>query len=1608
MTGKKLLTPALCVLLTIAMLFQMPGTVLAASTQEQVRYLSDIRLFYVSENDKNASNTAKKECEAQGYNLLNVDLNKGTSMDYVYIGYKTTTDRDKAITDIRMLGMNTGYYLYDYRQILDYLVKSNAGTGIKLYDAAQLFAQNCKAGSPRASDAREALNLFYVGSESAKLGDYIVAGKADVEFFTQLVIMASIGTVNAVMTFLNAGAAAYNGENWADLLEADPLWETVNGQLSASDRNELHKQYNDDAKALFVRIQEFASAFENAKARNPNYREGSLDELIDSGSFVSYEDEVAKMKDLGIEDCDVVYLATHELFNRYRVSGGEKLGDWLVRMGRYTSEKVNILQLYPVVHAMGSVQVSLACSLGMVGAASNLGPNEKSPELLSMIEKVKKVIKGYNDKDCLSVWENADDDLANAHIAYTSEAIRKSGAENSIGRKTKGEIQQETIDEVMQWVNLVSGAAMVVCMTAQLAFTAAASIATACAAASTAAVCTSIAAGLAACSTFLCLVGVELLIITVKMMIIEWIAQMYAKFHPEINHSTFPEYVFDAADTPDGVITVKYKCVRDENGSVGDVNARRQSNWAVLAYTTDPDVGSPIRADKDGNIFKVLNGNSAMQNGYDCVNLFGERSPANLNYKTSFDRVNGIYLSYRTERSIENEGIVVSGNGSGQKIETLNAKNYIADIIVVTAGDPTAAKAKITKKSGKYYLVDYNLSPHTGVATYVGYSLTTDPNEAVTDLRIAPYHGNDNLMYGDSQYIFVGHVGADIPAEASTIVGDALMKTHDPKAGSPIPADGIHFVTDLKDLEAGWEPVTLFCGMPYDFNTKLEGWEDWGENRAISGYSTDDSDDWSHKSVYMCFEPSVKYVGGEKYLSGIYFINGYDIEKTISQYWSQTKANMNQLKNRIKEYPNATVCDINISGWIECTMASGHNYLSEYLCYAWTYNPKRAIYDIVAWQGDTYNDTLSYTVSKPNGDTGNAVNYAACSMISQQNIDMSISSAVSRYISSRNAVLDSRGGLLSYFDTDQIGGSNSIMNGYTKTLPSGFSFAWDKTRFIPLGLYVAGPSEGKTPLGMNDVIITGNRHDGVEKDGLITSDVKGEKTLADKDATGAFRSIYEIKDPNATEALNISYPVWYNSNGRGYKEEPLYIYLRGSKKAKKQYISAVSVGSFSKEQYRKNLEKLKDKVSDKEVNAINSSVNAIAMLGAASSAADEMICYNIGCEQKDAWYNRKSGGKSSQSAPDGVPAAYIGVTRTDNPRDAITGVLLYQNDSPFTAARVRIGGADYYCDSTNAPIIMNGKQYFLYYTKNIGVLNGTPVEEIFIDGEPLAEGWMTALNGGTGTDSTYRNPDIGNFIHLKCGTYENGFYTSLFIGAGRDSRDALCDLVDQECGQYIDLDLNIGTGGNSVYLGYETGHITPDMDEDDIEDALSEAVWDIVITKNLPYQADGFINDRNGIYYVPVSDVDLNSRAYGSPRADELYMYYCSPYTSAMFNRRQKKLKTGIVTVLPETVFSSPLSKLVFAMNDRVPYNDSVIQTNATAVFIKPWEYVMLSDHSVPADLTSGSHEIGPGGYVADNRIRMFAQRVDGSVKDAGEITGGFVSETMNVGLLYIKSMTHD
>ena len=135
--------------------------------------------------------------------MSNIELNPGTDTGKdVWLGYKTTTNRDMAITDIRLMPMQGGYQIYGYDEVVSYISSQQAGTAQTLSKAAAEFKASYEAGSPRALDAYEGLNLYHIpDSNNDLLGDYLLDGKGTTEFFTKVLVRSSTNTLGTIMNF---------------------------------------------------------------------------------------------------------------------------------------------------------------------------------------------------------------------------------------------------------------------------------------------------------------------------------------------------------------------------------------------------------------------------------------------------------------------------------------------------------------------------------------------------------------------------------------------------------------------------------------------------------------------------------------------------------------------------------------------------------------------------------------------------------------------------------------------------------------------------------------------------------------------------------------------------------------------------------------------------------------------------------------------------------------------------------------------------------------------------------------------------------------------------------------------------------------------------------------------------------------------------------------------------------------------------------------------------------------------------------------------------------------------------------------------------------------
>lgn len=1620
--------------------------------QDQTIYLSELMTFEAEDEA-----AARADCESKGYNFVNKNVNEGTSKKPVYLGYKTTLNEKDAIYEIRLLAMDRGYEIKDKKAMQEEYMKQQTELAETLEAATAEFVSNFADESPKAIDAYNGMNLIVIPEEgNQKLGDFLLAGKGTKDFFAKFIVQASSATLNSVISYLSAGLAQYHKDaeqsgdkdttSWGAMVADSALWYVIEEDLSEDEENELYKQYGDLAQGLHKQFQDFTSHIECAEQRYTG-KQVSTDESLES-----VIENTEKMEN---DETDALYLDVYEKLNNYQATEDMPLGEYIVNLGKMTSDAVDLKLIYPIVDSMSYAQCRMAIHSGLLGAASNVGKNERSSEYNSLLAKTKEKMKSLTSNDFYSIWLNADPDFETSKVAYTSDAIRKNAAQADLEKDTT-DVGHQTIERVLKWAGIVSSSLTVITfIIGKYALAGVLTLIAKFAAEATVATITSVLTTLTTISTVLStiglFVGLFILAFTIVYYFMRWILGLIKKSKPK-EYTDMPDYVVDAPKTKFGSANVKYKAVKNSVGKIGDLNGYEgQQGWVCMYYTKDTRVGSPIIADDENNIFNVIYGNSSRQNGYDSVNFFGEINPGNCNTFAKNDDVNGIYIHYRTAKSLNNQ----MADAPSTYTPSITGKQYYEDIIVRTGKTEMEAKNRIAAKG--YYLIDYNLtpSPYSGhepyddvdetYYTYIGYSITTDPNEAIRDIRVATFLPNSTVNFGDIGYGCGGTIGykANSSEEDKEFPGDlsGLYITKSPKAGSPIPEGNIHIVDDYSKAQPGWELVTTFSGAPYDFNSVYisgliaEKAGGVGQPAKMIGARMDPTEDekWNHKKTLVYYQPEVTYTSGTKYLSGMFFVEGYDVKNGFREaFEGSNSVSVNGLIEEIKKYPNAAVVEDNLFSsvnfiGIEPFEMDGERY--SHLCYTYSYNPFRAIYDASIYQSSPYVTSLPYNLSKAAtysdkkaGGAETNVNYVAASVLSNQ---AGLETQGCRGFLSQNVYINQV-----FLESSRSSGSEWC----SKTLPEGINYGYQKTNLLPTGLYVAGYTENKNPLTLEDVIISSKGYEGKMNNNVITFDVTGEKTISGKEAVGDFVSIQELKNPFSLKPYNIASPTiyYYDDEDRTNSATVTkYIYIR-KKVTKGKYISRVFVGSYCKEDYTPQD---KDNEED-EYKSLSSSTDHQAMLSASQVASGEVIMYNLSNTNEYQWFNYNEDGISQlKPANEYTYASYISVARTDREEDAVRGLLLFKSDEDAVAEQIQVQGMTYYCASNTTPLRivkndsegndpkkdkMEYEKYYLYYTYNKGANPGKPLTEISISSDPFTSGQATVLctdkedvvayEGGKKVIKeaaiTYGNTELNAFIHTAYEHGTNTYFNKLYIGEGNTKKEAMFDLLQQGCTEFCDIDLNVASGGKYIYFGYRGYTVdddiikmlpTEDAREIELKNQQIGAVYDIICTVGEPFHPEGINTERYQLHYDPVSSVNLNEGTQGP----EIYMYYTSTLVANAYNERIKDDLTKIKSNDPADIFTAPVTKIAFARYDRVPFlsTNDIQGDGETNIF--RWEYIMNSDFRTVTDFNAGAVKFDDDHGTSDNRVTAFIQRGDGSAKSWGEITGGFVSDSMTVGSIY-------
>ena len=265
--------------------------------------------------------------------------------------------------------------------------------------------------------------------------------------------------------------------------------------------------------------------------------------------------------------------------------------------------------------------------------------------------------------------------------------------------------------------------------------------------------------------------------------------------------------------------------------------------------------------------------------------------------------------------------------------------------------------------------------------------------------------------------------------------------------------------------------------------------------------------------------------------------------------------------------------------------------------------------------------------------------------------------------------------------------------------------------------------------------------------------------------------------------------------------------------------------------------------------------------------------------------------------------------------------------------------------------------YYLYYTTASGTNPGMPITDISVSSDVFEANCATAMSltlddSGTYT-SLYGDVNASSFIHMS---YEDTatMMGAIYIGHGKTAKEAQANLLSLGCNICVDLDINHGTGGEYIYIGYSRYTLT----RSEVNKGVArKAVRDIVLTVGQPHQKTITVN---GIEYESARDeytsvegtdgtkaVSLNSGSGGK----QIYLYYTT-------------------TATKDTAY--PIAKLGLACKDYGMINDNY----------NTWEHVLdVNENRV--NLNDGAVAvIDSGDHITDNRVYLYASRTDNAVRE--------------------------
>lgn len=592
-----------------------PAHTLAASPEEEGDYVSEVRISTAKTEDD-----AKKWLWDNGYEVQDQNLNNGTGKDAVYLGYKTTGDPDKAITDMAVMNMNGGYSASDYEEMMKKQRESVSQLQKSIQTAVKEYRVNYHADSPGAKEGHRIMNQLWEDDSKKGMGDFLLDESVSEDEMVKVLMQGNSLAMNTIYMGLAMGCAETGDDNWlARLSKLGP-------------KKGLSSTYDVNARDFYSNqwdiLQNTLLAYKNSQVK-----------LGDS------EEKVKEWVDKLGEDKVMEWMEQGEIYEKL---AGYSYGDGtLVDFFLRDKKKLKMEELYPLMKALTEGQEEISSFVGIGYLIQVSGSTKKKWEQAN--ELAESIEEGKSSSDAVSIYEGVDRSLFEGGVALTSEAQQKAASKGDASW-----IRGNLSKEAEKTFYIVMGSAVVTAVVTGLYLLPLLYLKNAAAASSTGM--PYLTGKMAVFANFVrahfSFFSATMKIATVLFWISLGVALIAAGVYVylEVKNYLHPKYkeiprilVDEKKDEQGKATYLNYYAVKDQKGEYADLNAWKGLQWNALYTTKDKDAGNPITTDmfcQEG-----LDGNVADEE-YSPVHAFGEKAAYNLNNHCRDDDVNGIYMFF--------------------------------------------------------------------------------------------------------------------------------------------------------------------------------------------------------------------------------------------------------------------------------------------------------------------------------------------------------------------------------------------------------------------------------------------------------------------------------------------------------------------------------------------------------------------------------------------------------------------------------------------------------------------------------------------------------------------------------------------------------------------------------------------------------------------------------------------------------------------------------------------------------------------------------------------------------------------------------------------------